>query len=225
MSNHLDHLDFARLSDYADESLAPAERARVQEHLAQCADCAERLAGLRRLLGAASALPAEVTPPGEQWQAIRARISQPARARAVSSRTRWLSAPAWALAAAAVLLVVLSSAITTVIVRRQLAVRIERAPTPVEFVQLPPAARDVEAHYVRTASELAEALAGQRGKLDPATVAKVEASLRVIDQAIDEARRALAGDPANLTLLDLLTANYERKLELLRRATELPAST
>jgi hypothetical protein len=224
MSDNPDHLDFARLSDYADESLPPRERAHAREHLAQCADCAERLAVLRRLLGAASALPAEVMPPGEQWQGIRARISRPGTARVVS-RTRWLRAPAWVLAAAAVFLVALSSLITTVIVRRAPAADVARAPAPVELVRLPPAARDVEAHYVRTAAELAEALAGQRGKLDPTTVAKVEASLRVIDQAIDEARRALAGDPANLTLLDLLTANYERKLELLRRATELPAST
>jgi len=224
MNKDLDHLDFARLSDYADESLAPPERARVQEHLAQCTTCTERLAGLRRLLGAASALPADVTPPTEQWQEIRARITRPAAERSISRRPRWLTAPAWLLAAAAVLLVVLSSAVTTVIVRRSLD-PIERATTPPSVVLLPPAARDVEAHYVHTASELAEALAGQRGKLDSATVAKVEASLRVIDQAIDEARRALAGDPANLTLLDILSANYERKLELLRRATELPAST
>ena len=224
MSKDLDHLDFERLSDYADESLAPSERARVQEHLARCAACTERLATLRRLLGAASTLPTEVTPPSEQWREIRARITRAAGASSASPRTRWLTAPAWLLAAAAVLLVALSSAVTTVIVRRT-PDPIERASTPSSVVLLPAAARDVEAHYVRTASELAEALAAQRGKLDPATIAKVEASLRVIDEAIDEARHALAGDPANLTLLDLLTANYERKLELLRRATELPAST
>ena len=224
MSKDTDHLDFARLSDYADESLAPPQRVRVQEHLAQCAICTEQLVKLRRLLGAASALPAEVTPASEQWTEIRARITQPAGSRSVARRTRWLTAPAWLLAAAAVLLIVLSSAVTTVIVRRT-PDRVERGMTQSSVASLPPGARDVEAHYVRTASELAEALAGQRAKLDPATVAKVEASLRVIDGAIDEARRALAGDPANLTLLDILTANYERKLELLRRATELPAST
>ena len=222
MSKDTDHLDVARLSDYADESLAAPERVRVQEHLAQCAICTEQLAKLRRLLGAASALPAEVTPASEQWTEIRARITQPAGS--VARRTRWLTAPAWLLAAAAVLLIVLSSAVTTVIVRRS-PDRVERGMTQSSVASLPPGARDVEAHYVRTASELAEALAGQRAKLDPATVAKVEASLRVIDAAIDEARRALAGDPANLTLLDILTASYERKLELLRRATELPAST
>ena len=222
MSN--DHIDFARLSDYADESLAPSERVHVQEHLAQCAACGEQLAMLRRLLGAASALPAEVIPPSEQWQGIRARITRQAREGSVATRARWLTVPVWLLASAAVLLVALSSAITAVIVR-QPSQGIEPRVTAAPPLILPAAARDVEAHYVRTASELADALAGQRGKLDPATVAKVEASLRVIDQAIDEARHALAGDPANLTLLDLLTANYERKLELLRRATELPAST
>jgi hypothetical protein len=90
---------------------------------------------------------------------------------------------------------------------------------------LPAAMRAIEADYAGTATELADALALQRPKLSPATVAKVEASLRVIDDAIAEARRALAQDPANRTLLDIFSANYQQKLELLRRAAELPAST
>jgi hypothetical protein len=53
----------------------------------------------------------------------------------------------------------------------------------------------------------------------------LERTLRVIDEAIAEARAALAADPSNRTLLDVLSANYEQKVELLRRASELPART
>jgi hypothetical protein len=77
----------------------------------------------------------------------------------------------------------------------------------------------------RAIHELTESLAERRTQLDPGTVAKVEASLRVIDLAIDEAQRALAADPADPTLRDLLAGNYERQVELLRRASALLPST
>jgi hypothetical protein len=86
---------------------------------------------------------------------------------------------------------------------------------------LPPAARAVDADYAGAIRALNETLAENRNRLDPATIAKVEASLEVIDHAIDEARQALAADPSNLTILDLLASSYERKVELLRRANAL----
>ena len=224
MTHEQDHIDFERLSDFADESLAAPDRARVQAHLARCAACANRLASLRRLLGAASALPGDVEPTAELWPAIRERITVSHPAAAPSPRLSRLVRRPWLLAAAAVVLVAVSSTITAVVVKRTPAPNVPSATAP-SVVMLPASARGVDSDYARTARELAEALATQRARLDPATVAKVEASLRVIDEAIDEARRALAGDPANITLLDILSANYERKLELLRRATELPSST
>ena len=100
---------------------------------------------------------------------------------------------------------------------------VEQRDNPV--ASLPAPVRSVDADYSAAIRELDESLAEHRAQLDPATVAKVEASLRVIDQAINEARHALAADPSNLTLHDLLAASYERKLELLRRATGLLPST
>ena len=57
--------------------------------------------------------------------------------------------------------------------------------------------------------------------MSPATVRTVERALTVIDSAIAEARAALAADPANAALIDILSAHYERKVDLLQRATEL----
>ena len=51
-----------------------------------------------------------------------------------------------------------------------------------------------------------------------------ERSLATIDSAIAEARAALAADPANEALVRNLSAHYERKVELLHRATELSSS-
>ena len=57
--------------------------------------------------------------------------------------------------------------------------------------------------------------------LAPETVAQLKASLRTIDEAILEARNALARDPANKTLIEMLSGNYRQKVDLLRRTTEM----
>ena len=58
-----------------------------------------------------------------------------------------------------------------------------------------------------------------------ATVSVVEQNLTVIDQAVDEARRALADDPANADLSGYLLETRRRKLDLLRHAAALSEST
>jgi hypothetical protein len=57
--------------------------------------------------------------------------------------------------------------------------------------------------------------------LAPETVAQLKASLRTIDEAILEGRGALARDPANKLLIEMLSASYRQKVDLLRRSTEM----
>ena len=86
---------------------------------------------------------------------------------------------------------------------------------------LPASFRATEGEYARTIEELRLALAAQRNRLNPETIRTVDHSLAVIDSAIAEARAALLSDPGNRTLVDLLSASYQRKLDLLRRTSEL----
>jgi len=74
---------------------------------------------------------------------------------------------------------------------------------------------------MRTASILRELLDSQKDALAPETVAQLNASLRTIDEAILEARNALARDPANKMLVEMLSASYRQKVDLLRRTTEM----
>ena len=90
-----------RLSAYLDDALAPAERARVADHVGACAECAERLAELAAIDEAVASLRSEA-PRGyfESFpQRVRARLEP-------RSRPRRLPAWTWAAAAAALLLVV-----------------------------------------------------------------------------------------------------------------------
>jgi len=65
----------------------------------------------------------------------------------------------------------------------------------------------------------------QRSSLSPETIRTVDHSLAVVDSAIKEARSALLADPNNQVLVDLLSATYQRKLDLLRRTSELGSRT
>ncbi|HEY2374623.1 MAG TPA: zf-HC2 domain-containing protein [Gemmatimonadaceae bacterium] len=211
MTSFEQHLDIDQLGDFLDGLLLPEQRQVAEDHLAICTTCTERRDRLESLISASRALPDEIDPPIDLWTDVHERI-QPMSAR---WRQRWI------LAAAAIVLVAASSAVTAILVRRPIIVRPVAVSTTIASNQLPASARSVDADYAAAIHDLNETLDENRAKLDPSTVAKVEASLHVIDGAIDEARRALAADPANLTLLDLLAANYERKLELLRRANAL----
>ena len=51
--------------------------------------------------------------------------------------------------------------------------------------------------YDAAVTDLENALKKGRGRLDANTIAVVEHNLQIIDRAIDQARQALAADPAN----------------------------
>ena len=80
----------------------------------------------------------------------------------------------------------------------------------------------VFARYDAAAADLATELDARRAKLDPRTVAVLDSCIRRIDAAIAEARGALRQDPKNAVVTELLTVSYRQKLDLLKRAADLP---
>jgi anti-sigma factor RsiW len=209
-----DHPPFEQLSEFADGELAPGVSAAIERHLAACVVCRAELARVRAVLDRAAALPPSVEPPAEAWSALRGRLRK--QTASASPRVHWTRR--WGLRAASALLLVAGSSALTVLALRG------RAPTSAP-PRVPAAVQAVERSYAGTVDELTVTLRAQRGALAPETIATLERTLRVIDEAIAEARAALAADPGNDALLDVLSANYEQKVELLRRASELPART
>jgi len=78
--------------------------------------------------------------------------------------------------------------------------------------------------YDAAVADLEKALRAGRGRLDKSTIDIVEHNLQIIDQAIAQARDALAADPANTYLSGHLVEARRRKLDLLRRAAALAES-
>jgi len=79
--------------------------------------------------------------------------------------------------------------------------------------------------YVKEIALLQDVVRQRKAQLDPSTVAIVERNLQIIDAAIEESRAALAIDPASRMLSEQLTHALDKKVELLRTAAMLPAST
>jgi anti-sigma factor RsiW len=79
--------------------------------------------------------------------------------------------------------------------------------------------------YGREIEMLQNIVSRRRVQLDSSTVAIIERNLRIIDAAIAQSRAALAEDPASRMLDEQLTHSLDKKVELLRTAAMLPAST
>ena len=195
-------------------------------------------AKLRELMKDVAALPRSIEPPADAWAKIRAEIDASGGAgkgKGVSeletkrqARIAFWQRPMF-LAAAALLLVAGSSAITAV----ALSGRGESAGAPAAQTRIAAVTADsngpaslaqftlVESDYLRAVNDLTATLESSEGSLSPETIAKLRESIKVIDAAILEARNALAADPANRTLIQMLANSYEQKVDLLKRTTEM----
>lgn len=87
------------------------------------------------------------------------------------------------------------------------------------------AATAADLAYAAEIRQLQSVLAERRQELDPETIRVVEDNLKVIDNAVRQARAALAADPASGFLADHLNKTLEKKAGLLRTVALLPAST
>jgi anti-sigma factor RsiW len=223
-----------RLSDYIDNELDAGETADLEEHLASCAACRTTLEELRAVVTAAAALP-DVPPLNDGWPSILGRIRADAETVAVlpfrtpDARSRRFSFSMQQLAAAAAVLIFASGGSVWVLTRMNSTVV-----TPTTVVAAAPdspaSPADFAASFVTTTTasygdavhDLEVQLQSRRGELDPATLEIVERNLATIDAAISEARAALSADPSNGYLYRHLDDTMMKKVELLRRAVNMP---
>jgi hypothetical protein len=223
-----------RLSSYRDHELSPDERAQVDAHLAECATCRGVLAEIELIVLRAGALP-ELAPRHDLWPALATRIAAEPSPRAgdeaspVAPRARRHAArfsfTATQLAAAAIALVLLSATTVWLLLGRESTAPRFASPAADANGVMHLAANDVAATYDPTIEDLERTLAEARDLLDAETIAVLEQSLATIDRAIQEARAALADDPANEFLSRHLDTTMRRKVDLLRQATRLAART
>jgi tetratricopeptide (TPR) repeat protein len=208
------------LDDYVDGELHGGERDSVARHLLECAACREEERSLLSLLAGAAALPRELPPARELWPGVRERL-----------RPSLLAFPQtlppfrpMTLAAAAALLVALSSAVTWRVARAPEAPLAASAGAPLASLvayTLGAELLEAEREYARATSELLAAIQARRDSFAPETLVAVEQNMRAIDDALKSLREALASDPGNDELTQLLASTHKRKVDTLRRVVRL----
>ena len=130
---------------------------------------------------------------------------------------------------------------TTVATSSEASTRTPAASRPATASRRPPAAEVTDQPSARLASTADQAhsdvvydreiralqkiVSDRRTLLDPSTVAIIERNLTIIDAAIAQSRAALIKDPASRLLGEQLNHALDKKVELLRTAALLPAST
>jgi len=171
-----------------------------------------------RLDRALAGLPRELPPENDLWPGIAAQL-EPRRA-----PRRWLP-----LAAAAVLLVVSSSLITAQLVRWS------AAPAASIATVAPPATPDagvvrpasfgpghaLDPEYAAARQQLAAMLAQRMDRLPSSARQKVEDNLAQLHRATDEINAALALQPGDALLEELLLNTYQDELAVLASVNQL----
>lgn len=231
-----------RLSEYIDGDLSPEDARRMEDHLRDCEICTRTLEQLRGVVARASQV-TDRQVPDDVWPGIPARIQAITPASSATEtgtvipwRRRRIALSIPQLAAAAILLVALAGGTAWLAEPGALhdasLTRAEGepgagtgAPGALAVAATDPGAASTAVRYAIAIDELERALFDLGTPLPPSTQTKIRNSLRTIDRAIDDARRALEEVPTDGYLRQHLTATMRLKVEFLRRTTRLVAQS
>ena len=170
----------------------------------------------RRLDSALATLPREIAPSQDLWAGIASRLEP------VGSRR----SPVWWQLAAAIVLVVGSSLITATLMRPEAPVQARQpvaapeavpAATPVTFAGDP----RLDPGYLEARRLLAKELEARINRMPASARAKLEANLAEIRRASDEINAALAQQPNDPLLQELLLNTYQDELAVMASVSYL----
>jgi anti-sigma factor RsiW len=214
------HLTEDERQTAADGTLPADRRALVDAHLAACDECAADVARIaefmKRTRESTTPAPSAAASLDELWSPIRARIEATkvvaldTPGPATSTRPFvWLVVAG---VAAALLLTTFALRVRPRDSATSVATQVEADSTMLRAVA------DSTRAYEAEAQILLDRLEIQRATMRPEAKAAIDRNLRTVDVAIAELKDAIARDPRNPALRQLLATSYRQKVELLKRA-------
>ena len=157
-----------------------------------------------------ASLPRDVVPPGNLWPGVAARLS---------SKPRRMQPMALA-AAVAIAAAGLASFFTWAVLKSPSVPRVIQSVTATASFEEP---RDPK--YVLARDSMEKTFHERLALLEPATRAKIEASLAVIQKAHEDIRKALASDPQSPVLEQLWESTGQDEFDLYDRVVEATQPT
>jgi len=219
---HLSEEDRHRI---ADGTMDEERRAAIDAHLASCWNCKSDVAHLTKTMPSLRHASEPTAPLDELWAEIHERIEQgkivslgkePPEATPTPApqkkRFSWLWLAPIGVAAGVVIALFALPGKRGAEDRQATAMVADTGTTLVSVV-------DSSYAYEREAQVLLDKLELQRALLRPEAAQALDRDLHVVDVAIAELKDAVARDPANPALRQLLAASYRQKVDLLKRAS------
>jgi len=220
-SHPIVHLSEELRQGAADGSLAADRLPEVEEHLRACESCVADVDRIRALMNRlrGDRSPSAAEPLDTLWPAIRSRIERHKvvhlDATASASGHRSVRRRVWVgiglTAAAAVLIAILVPRVRSG--GPPLAGPVGGGANAQSLIE----AADSTRAYQQEARELLNRLELERTMLRPEAVSAIDHDLKIVDSAIAEVNAALARDPNNAALRQLLASTYRRKVDVLKR--------
>lgn len=203
----------ARLDDYVDRELNESEAQTVAAHLEQCPDCHAEETALRGLLREAARLPKNILPQRDLWPEIQSRIE--GRVAGIhEAKRRWTSAPVLGQAIG-------FAAMVAVVAGLMFLGRSEGPMSPNPPGKSPVQTSAAEQEFLDAKAALLVELEASRDSLSAETIATVEESLTIMEEAVHDVHLALADEPDNPQLERMLMATYKSQVDMLRQAVIL----
>jgi len=221
MNDSTTHLTEEERQTLADGTIAADREAAARAHLLVCAECADDVARLEQLTMRARHLEDPTSDLAELWPGIRSRIENAKLVTLApdSPARRWRRPRPMLMTAGLIAVLVLA-----VWLGARTRSAPDRAPSAqgggtgdtsrsVVFVS------DSVRAYEEEAKILLDRLELTRSGLEPGAAAAIDKDLAVIDSAIAELQTAIARDPRNPALQQLLATSYREKVEVLKRVS------
>ena len=211
------HLTEEERQTLADGTIAADREAAARAHLLACAECADDIARLEQLTMRARHLEDPTSDLAELWPGIRARIESAKvvtlEPDSANERRSWRRLMLTMVTVAAALVMATWFGVRARDTSHPPA-SAERRPDTAGSIIL---AGDSVRAYEEEAQILLNRLQLTRSMLDPGAAAAIDKDLAVIDSAIAEVQTAIARDPRNPALRQLLATSYRQKIDVLKR--------
>lgn len=211
------------ISDFIDKNLATREKARLQEHLDACPDCAKLLKDIQGIIVGAGELE-EFSPSPQVWVKIKERL-QPREQRILSYQPRkrtWFELRharpklKYAVLAALFLIVVSTVAVWLLYWRGEDVLR-KVNPKEYAIAKLD----EAERHYQQAIKALMEVVSAEEGILDSQMALVFKANLQVLDASITVFKQTVLQEPESIETRNFLLIAYREKLEFLQEMMEV----
>ncbi len=196
------------VSEYADGVLDARKASRFERHLAACSECREILEDFRTIAGTAGNLETP-TVPGRAWERIRTKLK--AGKPPVYTTVPFRRGLAPAIAGAAAIFIIAGGLLLVSKWKPGQAVSGQARGERFSLAKLD----EAERHYELAVESLGEAVAGQKGNLDPRLVEMFDNNLRAVDVTIRTCRLAVQTAPDDVRARNFLLAAYREKVALL----------